>query len=124
MSEQQPTRLNPDKAPTTPVVAVIVGGVRVSSRYQKRVEIECMTHAIAAMPEGMPEAIAGFWCDSKATHTYSVEMRPGFDRQEVTRPIAEWLGRWMRTKHGGHNGIFVGQHGEGADPEWDESGEE
>ena len=109
--------IDPDKAATTPVVVVFVKGVRVSSRYQKQDEIVRMTRAIAAMPESLSRAIEEFWCNSKHTHQYNVEIRASVKRREVRQAIAAWLDAWMLAKHGGHNGVHVGDDVE-ACPNW------
>lgn len=106
-----------EKAPTTPVAAVIIRGVKITSRYQKQHELELMARVVSALPTPQLTGLASLWCDSKATASYIAEMKPGFDREELTFPLVAELSRQFRRLDGGHNDINVGETVT-ADPVW------
>ena len=109
------TYRDPDKEPDGPRV-VTYGGVKVESRYGKRVEMETMMAVLDQVLGAVP--VESIFCDSKASCDYSLE---------VASPRAldftlDLVAAALRDVAGGYNGITVrcGSKSAYADPWWNE----
>jgi hypothetical protein len=82
-------------------------GVMINSRYGKHHELELMCRIIAALPPNVRSEIKLFWCDSKATCSYSAIVKRPLNAQTY-----EMVGREIHDAAcsfgGDHNGIDVG----------------
>jgi hypothetical protein len=56
-------------------------GVMINSRYGKHHELELMCRIIAALPPNVRSEIKLFWCDSKATCSYSAIVKRPLNAQ-------------------------------------------
>ncbi len=114
-----------ERAATTPIIKVIVRGVEITSRYRKRRELALMARVISAVPKHEVGNLA-IWCDSKCTHSYAVNLRPGWRktrRGHYPQVVADAIGALLCALDDGHNGISVyeaGEHLADADCWWDE----
>lgn len=110
---------DPEKMRTSPFDSVTVDGIEITSRYTKADEFDLMARVVSMLRSDDRRKIASMWCDSKATHTYSVTMRRGHDFPEFTALIGRALSALFVQVAGGHNGIVVGAHTV-IDPDWNE----
>jgi hypothetical protein len=110
-----------DKVATTALRGLTVGGVEISSRYFQAEEFEVMRAMILALPPQLRDLVTSIFCDSKATHSYSVMVR----RWSAAAAIGKWLDAAAASITGGHNGIDVRDHSApvlcvAIDPNWNE----
>lgn len=111
--------IDPDKWRTATKSSMRIMGVEISSRYGKHHELVEMAEVIAGMPPALRALIKSIWCDSKATNTFSVDLKPGMDVPFITEQIGACLHGLIMNVHGGHNGIYVGENYEVAS-DWSE----
>lgn len=113
-------RIDPEKLSDTPLQALHVRGVEITSRYQKKHELLSMAEAITLLPEAVAGQIKSIWCDSKACCCYGVTIRR--HEPDFAWAIARALDHAFCALDGGHNGISVGatggNHVADADPNW------
>lgn len=105
-----------DKMRTSPFDAVTVDGVHITSRYFNADEFDLMVRVVGGLPPDMRRMMKSLWCDSKATHTYTVELREGCDTIGFARQVGAGLDRLFKQHARGHNGIFIGFYA--VDPDW------
>jgi hypothetical protein len=108
-------------ATTTLRRSLTVCGVYISSRYVKADELEAMRAMVLELPAQLRAEVAEVWCDSKASHCYTVTVR----RWSVAKTIAHRMDAAAWAVRGGHNGIDLvlsgsGEHQLTVDPEWHE----
>jgi hypothetical protein len=102
---------NPEKAADTPARMVVYRGIRLESRYGFTAEYQTMMRAVDRLSDAACQRIYSLFCDSKASHTYSVGGRP-------TRGDLLCLEQGFFDAAGGHNGIDAGEAF--IDPNWGE----
>jgi hypothetical protein len=100
---------NPEKAADTPARSVVYRGICLESRYGFTTEYQNMMRAVDGLSEAACRRISSLFCDSKATHSYSVEGRP-------THGDLLCLENGFFAAAGGHNGIDAGETS--IDPDW------
>jgi hypothetical protein len=105
-----------ERRPTTPAECVTVRGVDISSRYQKHDEILTMVKIILSLPVGVGW-IKAFWCDSKASASWIVELHEWADEVGHALELAPHFDRALKESRGGYNGLTVGSH------HWENSGD-
>lgn len=94
-----------EKVPTTSVRDLTVGGVHLSSRYDKASEYDLMALMASGLPEDLRAHVESIFCDSKATHAYTLEIKPsGID---VATLIANIIEATCLDQTDGHNGILL-----------------
>ena len=108
-----------EKVPTTIVSCTRVFGVELQSRYGKAHEIEQMIGMVQGLSPSLRLFMKSLYCDSKATRSYLVGMRPW------SASIARQIGEALEARSGGHNGIEVENLDDdsqcvGRDPWWPE----
>lgn len=104
-AEAKKRRGDHEKVATTPIRKMDVEGVSIASRYNKADEFDSMAGMVRGVNEHLRPLIKSIFCDSKATATYSIELKPCSHRQ--ARAIADQLDEDCRKHDGGHNGIYV-----------------
>jgi hypothetical protein len=92
-----------DKVATTTLPGLMVCGVDIISRYGKADELEAMRAMVLALPAQLRAEVAEVWCDSKASHCYTVTVR----RWSVAKAVAQRMDAAAAIVRGGHNGIEV-----------------
>jgi hypothetical protein len=63
-----------DKVPTTSIRGMVVWGVELTSRYDQADELEAMRAMVMALG-GAAFVVKSIFCDSNATHSYTVVIR-------------------------------------------------
>jgi hypothetical protein len=102
------TFVDDSKIPTSSIRSLDVLGTEISSRYGQANELELMRDIIIGLPHNVRPRIASIWCDSKATWTFTVELR-AWDAA-FARQLGKTLEGMLLERNGGHNGIDI-QHG-------------
>jgi hypothetical protein len=110
-----------DKVATTSLSGLVVCGVMLASRYSKADELEAMRTMVLELPAQLRAEVTEVWCDSKATHCYTVTVR----RWDVAKANAKRMDAAAAVVQGGHNGIEVrlvvgGDQHLTVDPDWRE----
>ena len=100
-----------EKVATTSINHLIVCGVKITSRYQKAVELDLMRALILALPSPFCGMVESIWCDSKACCCYSVVLREWLSSRAFSS-AAEIIGSCLETtlrsmRPFGHNGIDI-----------------
>lgn len=108
-----------DAGPKAPYWRIRYKGVQVESRYAVLEEFNTMCRMIDAIPELAARRIKVIFCDSKATHTYTVTI----GHHVWAQKIGNLLHQAAMTVSGGHNGIWVRVRGDVGDPVCDISAE-
>ena len=93
--------------------------MRISSRRRVPAELQLMASVAARLPAWARQMAAGIWCDSKAGAFYVIEVRPEFDRLELTEHLAAVLRLLLLELGGGYNGVTIGETS-WLDPDWGE----
>jgi hypothetical protein len=93
----------------------------ITSRYSKADELEAMRAMVLELPAQLLAEVTEVWCDSKATHCYTVTVR----RWDVAKAVAQRMDAAAGAARGGHNGIEVrlvdsGDQHLTVDPDWRE----
>jgi hypothetical protein len=94
-----------EKVATTAVPYIQICGALIESRYQKADELERMAAIFNLLPHRDHVEIARIWCDSKATHSYSVTLWKW--EKNLAIAIGILLSDAAIRIAGGHNGIVV-----------------
>ena len=98
--------LDPDKLRDCLYDAVIVDGIKVTSRYQKEAEFRLMASVLSSLPRQLRRKIKSMDCNSQHTNDYDVSLRPGHTSEDV-RAINNALHQLFVQQAGGHNGLCV-----------------
>jgi hypothetical protein len=97
-----------------------VNGIRIASRDGKLHEMQFMADIAVGVPL-LTRMVDTLWCDSRATHTWTISV----DRPEDVEDAALLLEHWAIAAFGGHNGIWIERRGElvgeGLGPTWIDS---
>jgi hypothetical protein len=113
-------RGNTEKVATTSLDSITFRGVDISSRYQKAGELETMLAIVDSLPIPLCASIETIFCDSRATHAYSVVLKDW--HKETARLVGERVDLAVGELNGGHNGINVksrsGDQWFFVDPDW------
>jgi hypothetical protein len=81
-------------------------GIRLESRYGKQAELSRLADTVEeALGDDDRRCIRAVFCDSKATHTYTVEFRSPAPRLAVR--IGKIIEGYLIAIEGGHNGIAL-----------------
>ena len=87
-------------------IEVVVNGAQIVSRYGQKYEIVIMANALMTIPGRLACRIKCILCDTKATHSYSVETRSGVTRSEKLQ-MATLLSMAFKSLCKGHNDISI-----------------
>ena len=69
------------------------------------------------LDEGSIVDIYSIFCDTKISHSYTIEMRPGMDHADITKPICSAIHSFLMATSMGHNGVSVGKTADEC-PDW------
>lgn len=116
-----------EKVADTSIKVAVEKGVEITSRYQKANEVFVMTAMVDALSESLSTYVLTLFCDSKASHTYSVTIKSW--NKDIALEIARRFESVAVAMRGGHNGICVAVHSDKSmfgdhdrrvdlDPEW------
>jgi hypothetical protein len=106
--------IDPDKRPTSLAHVIYCRGIKLVSRYRQQHEFELLMLMAEAINGMLPDAgVSEIFCDSKATHAYSVTCKPTWERH-----VGDLVECICVAKEGGHNTIVVNELW--FDPKWDE----
>jgi hypothetical protein len=94
-----------DRVPTTSLRGLTFRGVDVSSRYHQADELEAMLKMIATLPRHIAAELRSLQCNSKATHSFHVELRRW--NAHLATEVGWRLAIAAGKIPGGHNGIDV-----------------
>ena len=87
-------------------IEVVVNGAQIVSRYGQKYEIVTMANALMTIPGRLACRIKCIFCDTKATHSYSVETRSGVTRSEKLQ-MATLLSMAFKSLCKGYNDILI-----------------
>jgi hypothetical protein len=94
-----------EKVATTSIKRLVVGGVEITSRYQKAHEFELMSKMVGALPAALRRHVKSIFCDSKACASYTVVLRQW--NQDVAEAVARYLEAAAIAHDGGYNDISI-----------------
>jgi hypothetical protein len=93
-----------DKVATMSIDGLVVRGVTIESRYQQADEaMRAMVMALGVAAF----AVKSIYCDSRATHSYTVVIQDWAWKADVVDHIGRKLEAAAFRERGGHNGITV-----------------
>ncbi len=95
-----------EKVADTPLKELVIGRVKITSRYRKADEFEIMRGMIVALPGTMADAIKSIWCDTQANNAYCVTLRR-WDRVTAEHVAACIRDYAMAHPPHGYNAIAV-----------------
>jgi hypothetical protein len=95
-----------DKVATTSIDRMVVWGVELTSRYQDADEFEAMRAMVLALG-GAAFVVKSIFCDSNATHAYTVLIRDWAWETNLVGHLVRTLEAAAFRARGGHNGIVV-----------------
>ena len=95
-----------DKVATTSIDRLVVWGVELTSRYDQADEFEAMRARVLALG-GAAFVVKSIFCDSNATHSYTVLIRSWAWETNLAGHVTRTLEAAAFRERGGHNGITV-----------------
>jgi hypothetical protein len=104
--------------------AIVVDGVRLSSRRNKQFELDLLARVVMALDADERRRIGSIWVDSPACAFYTIWFRP--EDRAVADPLAKAVADKLIALSGGYNGVIwqCGRDELGwLDPHWQGDGE-
>jgi hypothetical protein len=83
--------------------AIVVEGVRLSSRYNRQSELDLLTRVIMALDADQRRRIGSIFVDSKGCAFYTIWFRP--EDRDAADPVARAVADKLIELAGGYNGV-------------------